>query len=216
MPRNGRRHQLVLYSFILGRLSRSALWIGVFMLALAAGLAILPGRLPQIAFLWEDDWILWTVAGAGGFAVLLAIFFFVIRRFAYVQPGADAIRLVTPFLRMNISYRRILQASTVEMQHLFPPNKYKGLQRKLLLKLGSGTAIVLEMRGWPISRGLLKLFLSPFFFPDKSARLALLVPKWMDFSTEMESFRSRWIESQNRSAKNPRSAILSSLSKNKR
>jgi hypothetical protein len=216
MPRNGRRHQLVLYSFVLGRLWRSALWIGVFMLALAGGLAILPGSMPQVAFLWEADWILWTVAGAGGFAVLLAVFFLAIRKFAYVQPGTDALRLVTPFLRMNISYRRILQASTVEMQHLFPPNKYKGLQRKLLLKLGSGTAIVLEMRGWPMPRGVLKLFLSPFFFPDKSARLALLVPKWMNFSTEMESFRSRWIESQKRPAIRPRSALLSSLSKPKR
>ncbi len=82
------------------------------------------------------------------------------------------------------------------MQHLFPVSRYKGLRQRLLRPLANETAIVLDLKGWPLPRWMLNLFLSPFFFPDKSARLALLVPKWMDFSMDMDNFRSNWIDSQ--------------------
>ena len=199
MPRAGHRHILMLYSYIA-------------LLILAGGLAVLPVRVPQLQFLWISDWILWAVAGAGGFAVVLSIFFISLRKLAYVQPCSDHIRLVLPFMRMNISYRRILHASSVEMQHLFPPGNYRGWKNKLLRRLGGQTAIVLEMRGWPMPRQVLSLFLSPFFFPDKSSRLALLVPKWMEFSTEMESFRSTWLDGRHRPEITPQNALLKSLS----
>ncbi len=117
---------------------------------------------------------------------------------------------------MNISYRRILKTSSVEMQHLFPIGRYKGWRQKLLRPLASQTAIVLEMNGWPLPRWVLDLFLSPFFFPDRSARLALLVPKWMEFSMEMESFRSTWLDSQHGPGSSPQSDLLASISKSRK
>ena len=35
----------------------------------------------------------------------------------------------------------------------------------------------------------LRLFLSPFFFKDKTPHLVILVQDWMAFSTELESLR---------------------------
>jgi hypothetical protein len=78
------------------------------------------------------------------------------------------------------------------------------------------TAIVLEMRGWPLPHWVLGLFLSPFFFPDKTSRLALLVPKWMDFSMEMEGFRTAWLDSQHVQDIDPQSALLASFSNSKK
>ena len=78
--------------------------------------------------------------------------------------------------------------------------------------LAAQTAIVLEMRGWPLPHWVLNLFLSPFFFPDKTSRLALLVPKWMDFSMEMEGFRSNWLDAQHEPDYDPQSALLASIS----
>ena len=216
MPQNGRRYRLILYTYMLKRWWKITLWIGVILLALAGGLKILAQRLPEYYSLLESDQTLWALIGAGGYAVLLSIFLISIARSAYVQPFPTHLRLITPFLRMNISYRRIRQASSVEMKHLFPIGSYKGWRRRLMLPLIGQTAIVLEMRGWPLPHRVLNLFLSPFFFPDKTSRLALLVPNWMDFSMEMESFRSNWLDSQHESGDNPQSALLASLSASKK
>ena len=82
--------------------------------------------------------------------------------------------------------------------------------------LAAQTAIVLEMRGWPLPRWALSLFLSPFFFPDKTSRLALLVPKWMEFSMELENFRSNWSDAQHQPENTPQSALLANISNSKK
>ena len=214
MARNGRRHRLVLYTYMLNRWWKYTLGIGIAVLGLTAALALLPIQLPQYHILWVSDWILRVAAGAGVYAVMLSLLFIGISKLAYVQPSANNLRLITPFLRMDISYRRILKASSVEVQHLFPYGRYHGWKQNFLRSVANDTAIVLDLRGWPLPRPVLKLFLSPFFFPDKSARLALLVPKWMDFSMDMENFRSIWLESQQQSHKTPQSDLLASISKN--
>jgi hypothetical protein len=216
MPRSGHRHHLVLYTYMLNRWWKAILGIGVVLLALAAGLGRLPNALPQYHFLWVSNVILWVVGGAGVYATLLAFFLITIRKSAYVQPFESHLRLVTPFLRMNISYRRIRQASSVEMQRLFPIDRTRSWRRKLLNPLIGQTAIVLEMTGWPLPRWSLSLFLSPFFFPDRTSRLALLVPRWMEFSTEMESFRGAWLDSLRQPGSTPQSDLLASFSKSKR
>jgi hypothetical protein len=196
MSRNGHRHRLVLYTQTLNRWWKFTLMIGIILLVLAICMGALPIQLPAYLSISVSDLTVWIISGAGVYAIMLSLFLITIRKLAYVQPLKTHLRLVTPFLQFNISYRRIRHASSVEMQHLFPIKKYKGWQQQLLWPLAGQTAIVLEMQGWPLPRRVLSQFLSPFFFPDKSSRLALLVPKWMDFSTEMESFRSTWFDSQ--------------------
>jgi len=146
----------------------------------------------------------------------MSLFLITIRKSAYVQPFPNHLRLVTPLLRMDIAYRRIRQATSVEMQRLFPIERSKGIKRSMLRHFAKNTAILLDMQGWPMPRWLLNLFLSPLFFPDKSSRLALLVPDWMAFSTDMESFRGTWLDSQRQPGASPQSDLLHSLSQPKR
>ena len=216
MPRNGHRHRLILYTYMLNRWWKLSLGIGAILVTMIIGLRILPGQLPQYHFLMVSDFTLWAVAGAGGYAVLLSFFLIAIAKSAYVQPCATHLRLITPFLRMNISYRRIRKASSVDMKHLFAVSSYKGWRFRLARPLAAKTAIVLEMQGWPLPHWVLNLFLSSFFFPDKTSRLALLVPKWMDFSMEMESFRSNFLDSQHETGNDPQSALLASFSNSKK
>jgi hypothetical protein len=197
MPRAGHRHLLVLYTHILNRWWRALLLLGLVTLGLAGGLYLTPGWFPSLAFTPVSPTILLVVAGTGVFALLLAFFFLTVRKFAYVQPFDNYLLLVTPFLRLKIAYRRIRQASSVEITRLFPLKRYRGRKRAILRRLMKyNTAIVLELNGLPLSRRSLEMFLSPLFFPDKSPRLALVVPDWMKFSTELESFRSAWQDSQ--------------------
>ncbi len=216
MPRNGHHHRLMLYTYMLNRWWKFSLGIGAILGAIAFELRILPGQLPQYHFLVVSDLTSWTVVGASGYAVVLSLFLIAIAKSAYVQPCATHLRLITPFLRMNISYRRIRKASSADMKHLFPISSYKGWRFRLARPLAAKTAIVLELQGWPLPHWVLNLFLSPFFFPDKTSRLALLVPKWMDFSMEMESFRSNFLDSQHETGIDPQSALLASLSNSKK
>jgi hypothetical protein len=217
MAKSGSRHQLIIYRFMLDRWWRSTLLTGIVLLILAAGLVGLPVILPKINFMWVADWKLWIVAGAGGFAVIFSIFLMLIRKNAYVQPFENHLRLSTPFLRLNIAYRRINRTSTAELQQLFPPNRSSKWQKELLRPLATKIVLVLDLAGFPISRTILKFFLSPFFFPDDSPKLALLVPDWIKFSTELESKRGSSKDMQHQPMDdNPRSRLLSVLKKSRR
>jgi hypothetical protein len=209
---SGKRHRLILYTFSLDRLWRKLLGIGVVLLLLVAALTRLPSVLPGYAPARVADQMLLLAGGVGAFAVLAAIFLLAVRKAAYVQPFGSYLRLVTPFLRMNISYQRFIQASSAEMGRMFPLKNPKGKRRDFLRPLAAETAIVLELRGWPLPRWVLNLFLSPYFFPDNTARLALLVPDWIGFSTELESFRSTWFDSLHHPGGTSRSDLLASLS----
>ncbi len=212
MPTSGRRHRLILYTYTLDRWWRMTLAIGIVLLALVAALTWLPSVLPQYTPSRVADWLIWLAGGVGVFAVVLAVLLAVIRWSAYVQPFDDHLRLATPFLRMDISYRRLIKASSAEMGQLFPPGGFRGLSRDYFRPLSMHTAIVLEMKGWPLSRGTLGLFLSPFFFPGKTSRLALLVPDWIQFSNELESYRSVWLDSLHHPASASQSDLIASLS----
>jgi len=190
MAASGHRFPLVLYTHVMNRWWRAVLVIGLFLLVLVLGLKLAPQYLPGTQFLQVNSDILWTVGGVGMVAIGLAIFLVAVRKSAYVQPFSDHLRLVTPFLRLNIDYRRIRQASSIEVRELYPIGRTRGLRRSFLRPLGREMAILLDLTGYPLPREALRLFLSPYFFPDKSPRLALIVRDWMGFSAEMESFRS--------------------------
>jgi hypothetical protein len=211
MAANGRRHQLVVYRYSLDRWWKSALGIAITLLALTAGLGFLPILPTGLPFLWVEDWVLWVAAGSGGFALLVALLLLVLRKTAYVQPCHNHLKVATPFLQFKISYRRIRQTTSAEMGRIFPPRRARGRKHALRRVLSAKTVILLDLNGWPMPRPLLQAFLSPLFFPDRSPRLALLVPDWIAFSNELESLRSAWFETIRRPTSTPQSDLLASI-----
>jgi len=182
MARAGRRYSLLLYTHMLDRWWPATLALALALFGLAWAVA---RRNPDPAYTWQ--WL--TLASVGGFALIVSLFFIVIRKAAYIQPHQEHLRLVTPFLRLNISYKRLHRATTASMSSLFPPNSISGWKREIMAPLGKKTAIVIELSGYPISQGVLRFFLSPFFFKDKTPHFVFLVDDWMRFSTELESLR---------------------------
>jgi hypothetical protein len=183
MARAGRRYPLVIYTYMMDRW-----WPAVFVLALALfGLAwALRSYFPDPASAWR--WM--TIAGAGGLSLLFSLFLLIIRKAAYVQANSDHLRLVTPFLRLKISYKRIRRSASATISGLFPPSSLGSWQREILEPLARRTAVVVELTAYPISRSVLRFFLSPFFFKDKTPHFVLLVNDWMRFSAELESMRA--------------------------
>lgn len=183
MARAGRRYTLLIYERMLNRWWPATLTMGLALLALSWAVYRQPGA-------QFEAWRWLGLLGLSGFVLLVSIFLFTIRKSAYVQPFSDHLRIVTPFLRLNISYRRLRRSSTAEMRALFPPGRLSGWKREIIAPLAGKTAVILELNAYPVSPTTLRFFLSPFFFKDNTPHFVILVDDWMRFSTEMESLRA--------------------------
>lgn len=177
--KGGRRYPLVIFTHMMRRW-----WTAVFTLGLAMmGLAWL------IRWWGFEQWRWMTFAGLGVMTAIAGLIIWMIRKTAYVQPFNDHLRLVTPFLRLNISYKRFLRTGTANMGVLFPPKSVRSSLHDIVEPLAKMTAIVIDVKSLPMPQNRLKLFLSPLFFKDKSPHIVILVADWMRFSAEMDSLR---------------------------
>lgn len=184
MAKGGRRYPLVIYTHMLNRWYPAILTLGFFLLLLAYGI-----------YNWGfEQWRWLSIASIGGFNIFLGIMLFILRKSAYIQPFGDHLRLVTPFLRLNISYKRLRRTSSANMGALFPPKSVSKWQAEIIEPVAKMTVIVLELTAFPMSQSSLRLFLSPLFFKDKTPHFVILVNDWMRFSSELESMRTGMTE----------------------
>ena len=208
MAKKGTRFPLLIYEYTLGRWWTATLAISIVLFILWWFLpTIQPGKTQSD---WKDTALL-VVSGA---ALLMTVFLYLMRKAAYVRPYGDHIRLVTPFLRLNISYKRIIKTRATEMSTLFPASKLSSMQRESMGHLMGRTVLIVELNAFPMPMPLLRLFLSPFFFKDKTPHFVFLVKNWMRLSTELESFRTGG-DIARKTEKDSISSILSSISKDK-
>ena len=183
MARGGHKYPLIVYQHMLNRWWPAMITMGLGLFALAYGEYIDP-MAQFIAWRWQ------LATGVGILAIMVGVFFMIIKYFAYVQPLPNHLKIVTPFMRVNISYKRIKKTTISEMHYLFPHKSLSGWVQDIFAPLAKKTATVIELTGYPISPSVLRLFLSRFFFKDKTPHLVILVNDWMRFSTELESMRS--------------------------
>jgi hypothetical protein len=182
MPKAGRRYHLVIYSHMLNRWWPATLALSIALFGLAWGVSFTQEGKAQ-------PYLIYATAGLGGLAFVFTLFLLLIRKAAYVRPFPTYLRLVTPFLRMNISYKRFRGTTTSEMRALFPPASLSGWRREIIAPLSGMTAIVINLKEYPVPRPALKWFLSPFFFKDKTPHIVILVKDWLRFSAELDSMR---------------------------
>lgn len=182
MAKAGRRYPLVIYTHMLNRWWPATLTLSLALFGLAWGVSFTPEGQAQ-------PYLVDITAGLGGIVFVFTLFLFVIRKAAYVRPYPTYLRLATPFMRINISYKRFRGTTTSEMRALFHPTSLSGWRRDIIAPLSSMTAIVINLKEYPVSPTVLRWFLSPFFFKDKSAHLVILVKDWLRFSAELDSMR---------------------------
>ncbi len=204
MAKAGKKYPLLIYTRMMDRWWPPIFLIGLGMLALAWWLY------QDVYTRLTQPWQWMTIAGAGGLCVLASLLILILRKSAYVRAYGDHMLLATPFLRMNVSYRRIRRTTSATMGMLFPTGKMSFLKRDTIEPLLRLTAVVVELNALPIARPTLRLFLSPFFFKDDTPHLVLLVKNWMSFSTELESLRVGGA-SEAPTVGRPQSSILTQL-----
>ena len=206
MARGGHKFPLIVYQHLLNRWWTPMFAIGLVMFALAYGEYTHP-IYRFIPWRWQ------LFAGIGVLAIFIGIFFLVIRQIAYIQAFPGYIKLVTPFMRLNISYKRLHKTTTTEMRLLFPPKSMSGWMRNIFVPLASQTAIILELKAYPIPPAILRMFLSRFFFKDKTPHFVILVKDWMGLSSEIDSFRTGVDPNPRPAKKRGNDSILSRLPK---
>jgi hypothetical protein len=203
MARAGHKYPLIVYRHMLNRWWPALIAIGLGMFALAYSEYMDPlGKF--LPWRWQ------LFASIGVLAIFIGIFFWIIRYFAYVQPFPNYLKFVTPFIRINISYKRFKKTTAAEMRYLFAYKSMSGWVRDIFSPLANKTALVIDLNGYPISPVLLRLFLSRFFFKDKTPHFVILVQDWMRFSSELDTMRSG-IDPNPPSQKRSKNSILSSL-----
>ncbi len=203
MARAGHKYPLIVYRHMLNCWWPAMITMGLVMFLLAYSAY----NEPISQFL---PWRWQVLAVIGALAILVGIFFLTIKQIAYVQPFPTYLKLVTPFLRVNISYKRFKKTTTTEMRYLFPYKSMSWWIRDIFAPLANKTALVVDLNGYPISPSILRLFLSRFFFKDKTPHLVILVKDWMRFSSELESMRSG-IDQNPPAQKQSRNSILARL-----
>ena len=209
MARGGRKYPLLVYRRLLGRWWTPIFAMGLVFLLYVGGLwgaewyFIDPSKNP-FPRLPEVDGIILMVIGAA--AIGFSFFLLTIRNFAYAQMFGDHFRIVTPFIRLKISYKRIHKITSSEMSALFPPKRISSWQREMLGPLLFQTANVVHLTKPPLSRFWLKLFLSPFFFYDNTPHFVIIVDDWMRFSTELDSAQVSGRAQQPKAKKTPKLA----------
>lgn len=177
-----RRHPLVTYREVLNRWWPEVFILGLFLAVLAW--PIYNDPLGQIqAWRWQ------YMLGLGIGTIIFSLVLLAMQKMAYVQVYPKYFKLVTPFLRLNISHGRLRRSTITEMGVLFPPAKLRGWKRKVIAPLAGRNAVIIELNSWPAPPGILHAFLSCFHFKDKTPHFVILVDDWMRYSAEMESLQ---------------------------
>ena len=186
----GSRHTLLFYRRTMGRVGLYTFVMAVIFLG-AGALSLLNST--EIFGFNIDAWLMMI----GILALILSTFAFVGRYFAYVQPFEGYLNVVTPFLRFKVSYRRVHSFKPLQVQQLFPPHESSWAQRSFLEPFFGKTAVVMELKDFPMSPAVLKLFLPPQMFSTRSTGFVFVVPDWIKFSTELDSSFGAWRQTQN-------------------
>jgi hypothetical protein len=193
MAKGGRKYRLLLYERIINHYLPAIFTLGFVILLNVSVLwgaewyYIDPDKNPMMRLSTEGGIVMLAI---GGLIILFWLFLLVVRKRAYVQLFDDYLCLATPFLRLNVSYKRIHRTTTSQLSDLFPPKRLSEWGRDIIGPLSSRTAIVIFLTAYPLPRSTLRLFLSPYFFYDNTPHFILAVDDWMRFSIELESRRS--------------------------
>jgi hypothetical protein len=183
----GDRHPLLFYRRTIDRIWKSSLALGIVF-----GVVVWFDLIYDVSILGISSklWLIVICILAFG----LSIFGYIARYFAYVKVFPDYFKVATPFLRFRISFRRMRSIYPVLVQQLFPKDESKWSERNFLEPFYGKTALVVELKGYPLNPVLLRLFLPPQMFSPRATGFVLIVPDWMKLSTELDSFHGTWLQ----------------------
>ena len=205
--KHGKRHVLLLYQNAMDQIWPASLFFG---LVIMAAWFFSEQLLPNLSSF--QDAILFV---CGVVVLAIAALTFLSRKAGYVQAYSDHFRLITPFLRLKVAYRRVNGLRATQFQSLFAPQKIRPFERGSLEPFFAATVVLVELNGFPLSPHTMRLFLPKYIFAPGNKGLVLLVDDWMSLSHDLDHFSLEWRQNQLNSQTRPRSGtgLLGNLPK---
>ena len=131
----------------------------------------------------------WCGAVIGGIGALLWLYTRLLRRAAVLcTPKGLLIR--TPFYTLGLSYRRVEAARPVTFATLYSPQAEKGARRRLYDGVWGKTAIVVDLKSYPLSPRLMRLWLPRYLFLPDGRGFVFVVEDWMGLSRCIDTYRN--------------------------
>ncbi len=169
---------------------RSVMWLilGIMLAVLAALFGLLGPNL-----VGGDVWrLFWAGTVIAVFGLIRFLFTLVLSRIPYVQCTPRNVKIQTPFVPVVFSYKRIENTRPTNIHDVFPSEKQKGERKKMLETLWGETAIVVDLKGYPMSKSLLRTMLGPYLLTPKGTGFVLLVKDWMALSRQLSDYQEQW------------------------
>ncbi|MGC9399574.1 MAG: hypothetical protein ACP5HM_10620 [Anaerolineae bacterium] len=131
-------------------------------------------------------WLGFVLSGVGALIFLYTL----LAGRAAVRCHTRHFTVVTPLYPVVFSYWRVEAVRPVEFATLYPPQKEKAARQRLYRQLWGKTAVVLDLKGYPLPKGWLRLWLHPYLFHPKHTGLVLLTEDWMALIRQIETRRT--------------------------
>ncbi len=177
----GRRFALLIYQ----RLYQMWFWPSLLLLVASVALIVLRPSFMSELYLW---FLPVAIISAG-----LAGYSFLARHASYVQAHPHSLRIKSPLFRLVISYGRIHLVRTTPFKVQYPPETLSWTRRRLAEKLYGQTCLVVEVKGFPLSKRMLGIILNYFLLTKQVDGFTLLVEDWLQLSNEIEAARATWV-----------------------
>ena len=140
-----------------------------------------------------DVWLLfWAGVILAVFGLARFLLTWAISRTAYVQCTPRNVKIQTPFMPVVFSYKRITNSRPTNLRDVFPPEKQKGARRKMLEEVWGQTVIVIDVKGYPMSKSFLRTMLGPYLLTPKGTGFVFLVQDWMGLSRQLSDYQEQW------------------------
>ncbi|MCB9134923.1 MAG: hypothetical protein H6636_05830 [Anaerolineales bacterium] len=176
----GKRYPFLMYRRTMDRLWGITLILGLAILALwwfGSGFTLL----------YRSGWVDTLILIAWLVSLGISALAFFGRYLSYVQPNADHLLIRTPFIKLRVSYKRIIEVRSSDFHKIFDPETFSWAEVNYLDPFIGDTAVVVNLREYPLSRDFLKFFFPKHFFSPRDKGFIIMVPDWMAFSLELDS-----------------------------
>ncbi|NDJ52009.1 MAG: hypothetical protein GYB68_02855 [Chloroflexi bacterium] len=122
--------------------------------------------------LWEARGFVLLLTGA---SVLLYLFSILIARISFVQARQKALRVRAGLVSMDFSYARVTSTRITNVGAEHPWDFQKARDRAVLRPYSAMTALVIDMRSWPIKEKQLKRLWHKYMFGNRERSLLFIV-----------------------------------------
>ncbi|MEK6256852.1 MAG: hypothetical protein N2C13_05990 [Chloroflexota bacterium] len=189
---SGKKHKLLFYKHTMQRLWRLSLILDIVLWLVWWFVS------PQMSTAMTD--FVWYSAAA---TLGIAIFAYFAQNMGYAQAKTGYLLLATPFLRLKISYKRIVSSHPVEFVQIFSPRKMRWADKRFARPYFRKTVVAIVLNDYPLSKIIIRLFFPKFIFhPQENAGLVLVVKNWMALSTEIDSYKTSFGDLKERRPQN--------------